>query len=66
MTSRMKTPKPAPQIHAPGAHYQEPKIEARLNPAGLTIYFSELAQRVWRCACFAVAPGITGAPELDS
>jgi hypothetical protein len=37
MKSRSKTPQPASEIDAQNAHDQEPRVETRLNPAGLTI-----------------------------
>jgi len=37
MTKSSKTPQAAPEIHAPEVDDQEPRIETRLNPAGLTI-----------------------------
>jgi len=38
MTKRSKTPQAASEIYAPDAHDQDPGIEPRQNPAGLTIF----------------------------
>jgi len=44
MTKSSKTPQAAPEIHAPEVDDQEPRIETRLNPAGLTICCSGLLE----------------------